>query len=577
MDATARAGKSGACAPGGQGARWALALLVLLALLAQVSAAFRTGIHWDEFAQLHVADWTLAHGEFESGGRPGLATLILLPFVVDCQDEIEVARRVRLLWVAITAAFLAGLWMWLVELTGDWRDAALAVALLALVPAFLDSSVQIRTDQIALAGGAWGGAALLASRRRPPLALLAGLAFGVGMLGSQKVIYVGALAGLTAAGQLWLARELNPRREAQRLTLCAVAGAAVLAGFGLAIRLAFTLPEVAASQAPVGKAVISGGLSLFEFYRHTIGWSQYAEMLPTLAAHGLLLVALGVATVYGAGGRRRRLALAWAVLALGLAVGLFHAAAFSYFWMTLGLFPALGLALAREPIIEAAAPLAPRARALAFTGFALLLALPASLALAVRWVDAQTVQRESLHFVHRNFGRSAAGFQPERALFCQEGAQPGLTWFSQQIHYQFGRGPDERARHTRLLLDDFRDTPVLFLVQSFRLDQFPPEVRRFWSENYQPYRASVFVAGRRLSGANGERSDFELVAPGRYRWLPFSTPRSVAIDGRVLRPGEVLSFESGRHEARFVEDVEGGLLVLALEEPPGEAPLRFYP
>lgn len=561
----------------GRRAGWTIGLLAGLALLAQASAVFRTSVHWDEFAQLHLADMTLASGTFESGGRPGLATLVLLPFVADCDDEIAVVRRARLLWVVFTAAFLAGVWAWMAQLGGGWRDAALAVALLALVPAFLDASVQVRTDQIALAGGAWGGAALLASRRRPALALAAGLAFGVGLLGSQKLVYVAALAGLLAAGQLWLARELCWRREALRVLSCAGAGLAVLAGFGLAVRLAFALPEgVAPSQAPIDAAALSGGLSLFEFYRHTIGWHQYAEMLPSLAAHGLLLAALALASLRVAGERRRRLGLAWAVLALGVAVGLFHAAAFAYFWMTLGLFPALALALAREPVLQAAVPRAPRARRLALAGFALLLALPASLGLAARWVDAQSVQRESLRFVHRNFGRAAAGFQPERALFCQDGAQPGLTWFSQQIYRQFGRDPAERDYHARRLVEDFRRTPVLFLVQSFRLDQFPAEVRRFWFENYQPYRASVFVAGRRLSGARGERSEFELVAPGRYRWLPLAAPRSVAIDGRVLQPGEVLAFAPGRHEASFVEDVEGGLLVLALEEPPGEAPLRFY-
>jgi hypothetical protein len=559
----------------GRRTRWTIGLLAGLALLAQTAAVFRTSVHWDEFAQLHLADMTLASGTLESGGRPGLATLVLLPFVAGCDDEIAVVRRARLLWVLFTAAFLAGVWVWTLQLGGGWRDAALAVALLGLVPAFLDASVQVRTDQIALAGGAWGGAALLASRRRPGLALAAGLAFGVGMLGSQKVVYVAALAGLLAAGQLWLGRELRPRREALRVLLCAGAGAAVLAGFALAVRLAFALPEVTPSQVPIDTASVSGGLSLFEFYRRTIGWHQYEEMLPSLAAHGLLLAGLAMATLRGAGERRRRLALAWAVLALGLAVGLFHAAAFSYFWMTLGLFPALALALAREPVLHDALP-APRARRLAVAGFALLLALPASLGLAARWVDAQRVQRESLRFVHRNFDRAAAGFQPERALFCQDGAQPGLTWFSQQIYHQFGRDPAERDRLAHRLVDEFRSTPVLFLVQSFRLDQFPAEVRRFWSDNYQPYRASVFVAGRRLSGARGQRSEFELVAPGRYRWLPLAAPRSVSIDGRVVRPGEVLAFAPGRHEASFVEDVEGGLLVLALKEPPGEAPQRFY-
>jgi hypothetical protein len=33
---------------------------------------------------------------------------------------------------------------------------------------------------------------------------------------------------------------------------------------------------------------------------------------------------------------------------------------------------------------------------------------------------------------------------------------------------------------------------------------------------------------------------------------------------------------SGEHVADFSEDVPGGILVLALEQPPGLAPLAFY-
>ena len=80
---------------------------------------------------------------------------MLLPFVADCDDEIRVLRRARLLWLAITLAFLVGLAAWLAQLSDDprarVREAALGVALLALVPAFLEWSLQLRTDQIALA------------------------------------------------------------------------------------------------------------------------------------------------------------------------------------------------------------------------------------------------------------------------------------------------------------------------------------------------------------------------------------------------------------------------------------------
>ena len=233
--------------------RWLLAGALVLVLAARVAAAFTANVNWDEFALLHLADVTQTTGVLEAGGRAGLAVALLRPFVVDCNDEVEVIRRARLLWIAITATFLAGLAVWIAQLApaarGRWRDAALGVSLLALLPAFLDSSLQVRTDQIALAGGAWGGAALLASQRRPALALAAGALFATGFLGSQKLLYVGALAALLAGGQLVLARELRPRRDGLRVLLCAAGFAIVVLAFQAWANLAFEVP----ADSPVGQ------------------------------------------------------------------------------------------------------------------------------------------------------------------------------------------------------------------------------------------------------------------------------------------------------------------------------------
>jgi hypothetical protein len=132
--------------------RWLLAGALVLLLAARVAAAFTANVNWDEFALLHLADASHVSGVLQTGGRPGLAVLAV--------------------WIAQLAP----------AARGRWRDAALGVALLALLPAFLESSLQVRTDQIGLAGGAWGGAALLASRQRPALALAAGALFATGFL-----------------------------------------------------------------------------------------------------------------------------------------------------------------------------------------------------------------------------------------------------------------------------------------------------------------------------------------------------------------------------------------------------------
>ena len=555
-----------------------LTAALALAVGLQVAAVFTANVHWDEFALLHLADLTASSGRLEAGGRAGLAVALLLPFVEGCESEIEVIQRARLLWVGFTFLWLAGVTLWLAQLAPRsptrWRDAVFGVALLALTPAFLDSSLQVRTDHIALVGAAWGGALLLLSAQRPALALAAGACFGLGFLGSQKVLYGIALAGLLTAGVTLREDRLRPWREALRCAGLAAGFIAAVGIFRLWVGVNFDVAETSQVNRPFDAHYVAQGLSLFEFYRNTIGWSQYRAMLYELVPHALFVGALLAATLHALRARstdRGALLLACAALALGAAVALFHAAAFRYFWLTLGVFPAAALALARAPI---AARLPAQTRRAAAVGFVVLLGVPATLQGVARLSDSQAVQRESLAFVHRNFSAETAGFHPENGLFCQQGAQPLPTFFSQHIYERFA-GPN-RARHTHRLLETFRETPIAFLVQSFRLNQFPPDVRQFWHDNYQPYRASVFVAGRRLSGARGESADFDLLVPGRYRWLPVDGASPLAIEERVLAPGESVILEPGPHTARFVEEVPDGLLILALNDPPGEAPILFY-
>jgi len=271
---------------------------------------------------------------------------------------------------------------------------------------------------------------------------------------------------------------------------------------------------------------------------------------------------------------RVRLGLAWAALLLGVSVALFHAAAFSYFWMTLGLFPALAFAIAAEPLRRLVLPSAERSRRVIVGGFWLVLVVPAVMQMGFLLSDTQSVQRDSLAFVHRNFERDVAGFHPESGLFCQAGIQPVRTYFSQHLYQDFAG--TSREDHTKSLIGIFRRKPIAFMLQSFRLNQFPVEVRRFWADNYQPYRGSVLVAGRRLEGRSGERTEIELVVPGRYRWLPIGDPIPVVIGGRPIAAGEIVSLESGILEIEFKVDVPAGLLVLALKDLPGPASAAFY-
>jgi len=419
--------------------------------------------------------------------------------------------------------------------------------------------------------------AFLASRRHIALAALAGMLFGAGYLATQKVAYVGALVGVLALGQLRLAGEFRLPREALRAAACAAAFALAIASFEVATTTEFEVPRERSALALLKPAVVGEQISQFEYYRKTIGFSQYRKIAPTLGPHFLLLAALLAATAASLRARAARideLWLAWAVLGVGFAVGAFHASAFEYFWMTLGLFPAVAFAAAAGRMRDALPAGRERIAALTTAGLWLLLGTQGVARMAELSIDSQSTQRESLAFVHRNFDATDAGFHPEHGPFCRREADPIPVYFSQVIFRHFAG--EFREDHTRRLLEDLRRRPVKFVVQSFRLNQFPVEIRRFLADNYQPYRASVFIAGRQLAGSEGERSDFELIVPGRYRWLPSNGPHPVRIGPRTLEPGEVAEFDAGYHTAEFVEDVPGGVLVLAVNDPPAKAPLSFY-
>ena len=556
--------------------RFAGAAALLLAIAALRAAAIpRTPFNWDELALFDSVARTLRDGVLRSGGRPGLAQLLVMPLVEGCSDEARVAQLARYAWLVITSVYLAGVFALLFELLRERRhrvhDACLGVALLALVPAFLDWSLQVRTDQLALCGAAWGGVALLRSERKPGLALFAGLCFGLGWISSQKLAYGAALAGLLALSRLLAQRSFVAQREAWRAGLTLAGFGTVLLVFRALVMWLFTLPDTHAALHVLGPQVGTAHQFVFPFYRATIGYSQYVDMLPTLAPHALLIAGLLAMSV----ARRRDgsgagwLATAWGVLALGTAVGAYHAAAFAYFWMTLGLFPAVAGALAAGEIREWLLASRPGWLRAAAAALWVALLVPAALESALLLRDRQAVQRDALAFVHRNFAPEQTGFHPEGAPFCATPQGLG-TYFSQRIFREFAG--EERARHTAEVERYFRTRPVHYVLQSFRLNQFPPELRGFIAEHYQPYRGAVFVAGQRLEA---DANAFELLIGGRYRWLPFDGAQPAQVDGALLAPGQVVTLVAGDHAAHLPSG-PGGMLVFAVEDPPGDGPVSFY-
>ncbi len=549
-------------------------LILALALIAWAAThlfwIFTENVNWDEFALLARAHDTLRTGTLSSGGRPGLATLLLIPFVEECRDAVQAARLARGLWTVFAITILAGLWGILRRLfegrPRHAQDAALGVALLALTPAFLRYSLQVRTDQPAVALGLLGGLALLHSRRHPALAVLAGLLAGTGFLFSQKLIYVAALVGLLALGDALLRRDFEWSRDSIRVALAVLSAAVVVGVYPTVVSHFFEAPPL---------LPVSGQLDAFEFYRRTVGYGYYVLMSPELLPQLTLVFLLLVSTprALSNGGADCGIAmLAWGILGLGFAVALFHAGAFPYFWITLGLFPAVGIAVGM-PVIRGRARQSRRMAPLEFVVWAGLI-VTAAFAGSSLSRDTQAVQRDTLQLVGANFAGSSEGFSTDRVLLCREDEDPFPVYFSQHIFERFsGRGA---AETTTGFLDEFRYRPVTFMVESFRLDHFPDVVKDFWAEHYVQYAAGLLVPGISLDISNdSEATIFEVIVPGEYRLYGVESGAVATVDGVPLRDGETVLLDRGPHVVQAGSDTEG-LLALSLPDPPDLPARQFF-
>src|SRR5262245_4050525 len=245
-----------------------------------------------------------------------------MPFVRDCRNSVEAVVAARSLWLALSVAYLAGVFALVAQFRRDgeagWPSAAVAVALLACVPVFMRWSLQVRTDQPAVMFAGWGGAALLAARshRRPWLGIASGVLFALGILCSQKAGYIGGLASILFGASL--ARERDSlrvwRREAFLLAAAAAAFVVTLAAYFGIVSIFFRPPRV---------ATLEGQLDTFAYYRNVFGFRAYRAMLPTLGPQIWLGACAFVALIVS--GRRvltHRTALltGWAVAFLGLAI-----------------------------------------------------------------------------------------------------------------------------------------------------------------------------------------------------------------------------------------------------------------
>lgn len=532
-------------------------------------------VNWDEFALLARARESVLSGVLHTGGRPGLGTLALVPFVRECGDVIAAVRWARFAWTGFGLSILIAFWILLRKVLpgrdkSDVSDRLLGLSLLGLTPAFLRYSIQVRTDQPAVALGLFGSVALVTSRNRSILALLAGVLFGTGFLFSQKLAYVAALGGLLAIGDTLRYGRPDLRRDLGRVGLTLAGAIGTLVVYHMIM---------AATFGDVPPPVSRGYLGAFEFYRMSDEYQYYRRMAPGLLPHTLL--SLFVIAGFHRGPRpllpstASRVRLAAAVVALGIVVGGFHAAATPYFWMTLGLYPAIALVLAL-PIARQAFRSERTQQASMATLWSLLLLIAGVTATDLSR-DSQRVQRESLDFVDRNMSSEDIGFHPEKALLCRDDPSPMPTYFEQNIRRDFYVS-SSRDKNRSEFIQEFTDRPISFILESYRLSEFPEEIRVFWETHYVRYGETVFVAGQHMDLQGYESLQFPVIVSGDYRWTPdgHSGGTSIRVSSTELAPGGVVQLAAGEHTITAAERPVSGILALRMSDPPAGDSASFF-
>lgn len=553
---------------------WVVPVLLVLAgwfLTTHYLHVYSELINWDEFAILERAERTLRFGKVIGDGRPGLITIVLMPFVKGCIDATRSVVEARLLWQVFTVLYLAGVY----ALVRRWFAHAgrpqeghvqglLAVALLVFLPAFVVWSVQVRTDQAALAATVWAGVLLLSTGYGR--AAFAGALIAIGLLCTQKGIYTVALVGLlyatATAARAW-PQHAGSRAEIvdalKRLGVVAAAAAAVIAIYYLLV------PDV--KRLASGDMVMSS-LETMRFSRQSQGYRIYTVHMTRLVVHWVLFAVLLVWTGRAFWNRERQelplLAACWLTLALGLAVIVVHGSAFPYFIMTAGLFPALALSMA------AGRPLAATGR----SAWPIVTALVAMCALqsvneALEMLeDTQKEQRDTLRLVYDSPLKDRRGYQVEGALLCMRDPDPLPTMFSPGVFQRFYKSP-KAAQNIQDWIGQFRSRPVAYIVHSHRLTQFPQAIRDFWANHYVWYAHSLYVTGYNLEASQGDR-DIDVIAAGRYRWDadPSSPTVALRIDGKDVSPGGIVTLAVGPHHVEWPVSPAMGQLILADLPPP---------
>ena len=562
---------------GHRAGRWlAAAGITALLLVPRWLSIYSESINWDEFAMLERAERTLRAGEVVGGGRPGLVTLMLTPFVRDCVDAVATAANARVLWFILTLAYLCGVFF----LVRNWFrfslrnergcfEGAAAVTLLAFLPSFVAWSVQVRSDQAALAAASWAGVCLLSGRIRN--AVLGGVLFGVAALCSQKALYPAALCGL-----LWATAVASRLQRTDgiscRMEIVARARQAIILGLVTSVTIAAYLHFVPKAAALAGTAAVNSTWEEMRWVRQRVGYSAYVNEARQAPLHALLLVALISVTVRAAirraGPDLFLLATCWAVIVLGLVVIVFHGSSYPYFLMTAGLFPAVAFGLAAG---HEAGLLGSGRKMIIAAAFATMALGSAPVTLQMLG-GSQKDQRDTTRWLRASGLDAYSGFQGDGALICQADPDPVRGILPFQILKRAERSPSAFDD----FIQEFRSKPVAYVIDAPRLYHFPANVRQFWLDHYQWYHGSVWVAGFGIAADTADDT-IDVIVPGRYRWIPYPRKNGAAliVEGQTIQAGSAAPLDTGVKRVSTRPSGTSGILVLALNAPSGNVVYPF--
>jgi hypothetical protein len=550
----------------GRGERLAALALIVAGLGVRAASILHHRVNSDEPQHLHVAwAWTqglLPYRDVFDNHSP-LFSLAMSPLLAAAGERADIIHVMRLAMVPFVLGALAAVWVIARRLFSP-RVALWSVAIAAVVPDFLRTSVEYRTDQVWMCAWLAALAVLVGGRLSRGRAFSTGAILGIALATSMKttllLLGLGVAVAVTAGVATW---------RGARLPWGSLAGRAALALLGLVVAPAAFALWFAWRGAWADLVYGVAGHNMVAGLGHW-GTTPWRPLLLVAAAPVLVLVA--DALVRGAGaalGRRRALV----ILA----------------------------ALSTHTILEGCWPLVTRSDLLPLLPLesiavaALLVALPG--AVARRWPGAgawSRALRAAPALVVAVETVLAATAEPvwvdhttaQVALVRQVLAvtRPGDTVMDAKGEAIYRRRPYHLALETitlqrfarRLLPDAIPESLVAArtaVVVQRDLDRMPPRARAFITAHYLPFD-ELRVLGERLEpmdddGAGGLAFHLDVAqryavvteagaARGELDGVPCGGPRELARGPHVYRPtpaertGELAVVWAGAAEHGFV-------------------------